>query len=285
MVDRGTACLATLDELGGFFAVVPAPGPETGAVAWSDVLAEQALSTRFTTVRAALAESSRLPVEQVDPKVAVSAVQVAVASRLWSVALASAVLHGWVPDLSADNLVASPQHRGSVPLGVKDPQAGYAVPLMPSAAGSGGGRVALTGAEHLDLAGTARLLDEHVARGPLVELGVACTRVGRTPRRVLTSNSTSALVGGARVLAGLRPAQGATAWALVRELLVRPAASAGGALVDRATLPDGVGGATDRAGEAFLRSGCCLFYRLPRHGLCPDCVLAPSRAGEVTPGH
>lgn len=273
MVERGTEVLTTLTELGGFFTLAPAPGPETGAVGWSDVLAEPALTTRFATVRAALAASSRLPVEEIDPKVAVSAVQVGLASRLWSVALASAVVHGWVPALSADNLVASPEHRGTVPLGVRDPQAGYALPLPPT----------LPLSPSLDEA--ARLLGDRVAQGALARLEIACAEVGRTPRRVLASNSTSALVGGARVLAHLRPEHGAAAWALARALLAHPAVAAGGAAVDPDTLPEGVGGAMEHAEEAFLRSGCCVFYRLPGHGLCPDCVLAPSRAEQVTPGH
>lgn len=296
MADPATACLATLEELGGFFALVPAPGPGTSAVPWPEVLSEDALSTRFASVRAALAESSRLPVEQVDPKVAVSATQVGIASRLWSVALGGSVLHGWVPDLTSDNLVASPEHRGEVPLGVRDPEKGYAVPTLPSPGPDrpdrpGDGQRPHTRPDHpdhlghLDLPGSAQLLAARVAHGPLAELEAACARVGRTPRRVLASNSTSALVGGARVLARLRPAQAATTWALTRELLTQPGVATGGAAVASADLPEGVGGAMERADEAFLRSGCCVFYRLPGHGLCPDCVLAPSRASEVTPGH
>lgn len=264
--------LASLQDLGGFFTLVPAPDAGTGAVAWSEVLAEPALTARFATVRAALAESSGLPAEEVDPKVAVSAVQVGLASRLWSVALAGAVLHGWVPDLSADNLVASPEHRGTVPLGVRDPGAGCAVPTPPSPA------------DPRQLAGVAALVAEHVVLGPLAALETACADAGRTPRRVLGSNSTSALVGGARVMARLRPDHAGTVWALARELLSHPAVAAGGATVDPGTLPEGVGGPMEHPGEAFLRSGCCVFYRLPGHGLCPDCVLAPSRPEQVT-GH
>lgn len=266
MVDPAVDTLATLNELGGFFTLVPAPGPGSGTVAWASVLAEPALTARFATVRAKLAESSRLPVEAVDPKVAVSATQVGLASRLWSVALASAVLHGWVPDLSADNLVATTEHGGAVPLGVKEAHAGYA-------------------ARPVDVTETARLLGDRVGRGPVAELEAACSRIGRTPRRVLASNSTSALVGGARVLAHLRPSHAALTWALTRQLLAHPTVAAGGEAVERHALPDAVGGAMEHVDEAFLRTGCCLFYRLPRHGLCPDCVLAPSRAEEVTPAH
>ncbi|AXH95808.1 (2Fe-2S)-binding protein [Ornithinimicrobium avium] len=259
--------VADLAALGGFFVLAAPPSPGTDALPWADALADEALRARFATVRAALAASSGLPLDQVDLKVAVSATQVGLASRLWSVALAGAVLHGWLPDLSPANLLASPGHRGPVPLGVGRQGPGYAVPAV-------GG----------DAAAAASVVAGAVLPS-LTLLADACARTGRTPRRVLTSNATSALVGGARVLAGLRPRQGPAAWALARALLDLPQVADGGARVAAASLPDGVGGAMEQADEAFLRSGCCVFYRLPGHGLCPDCVLAPSRAGEVTPGH
>lgn len=258
------AWLSTLDELGGFFTLAPAPDPALGAVPWPEVLAEPALGARFATVRAALADGAGLAAQELDPKVAVSAVQVSLASRLWSVALAGAVLHGWVPRLTGDNLLASPEHRGRVPLGLRDPRAGYAV---------------------TDPADAPPLLDELVVRAGLADLETACAGLGRTPRRVLASNSTSALIGGTRVLARLRQDRAGQAWALTRTLLTLPTVAEGGGVADPGTLPDGVGGPMQCPDEAFLRSGCCVFYRLPEHGLCPDCVLAPSRPEQVTPGH
>ena len=68
-------------------------------------------------------------------------------------------------------------------------------------------------------------------------------------------------------------------------LLLASPASDGGALVDPQTLPAGVGGPMERSDEAFLRSGCCVFYRLPGHGLCPDCVLATRHPERVTEAH
>lgn len=231
---------------------------------WSQVLTEDALVARFASVRLALASGSGLPVDAVDPKVAVSATQVGLASRLWSVTLASAVLHGHVPDLSPANLVASPTHRGPVPLGVADPRRWYAVPTPDRAVAA---------------------IDGLVVRGSLAQLNAACTHVGRTPARVLTSNAASSLVGAARVLAQRRPEAGPRAWALARALLLLPGVARGGGRHDPASLPEGVGGAMGRPDEAFLRSGCCLFYRLPGHGLCPDCVIARGQPGKVTSGH
>lgn len=259
----------TLDDLGGFFTLTLAPGPE--AVPWPQVLDARALGARIEAVRASLAGSTGLPVADVHPQVAASATQVGLASRLWSVALATSVGHGWLPDLSSANLVASPVHRGPVPLGVADSRAGYAVPTLDDA---------------------VTRIDGTLVRGSLAELDQACAAVGRTPVRVLVSNSASALVGGARVLARQRPGNAPAVWELTGALLSRTDLAQGGRAVDPATLPDGVGGAMGAgvpgatvADEAFLRSGCCVFYRLPGHGLCPDCVLAPAHPERVTEAH
>jgi hypothetical protein len=260
----GAQTLETLGWLGGFFVLAAPPPAGSDAVPWARVLTEDALTARFATVRAALAASTGMPVDEVDPKVAVSATQVGLASRLWSVALASAVLGGWLPDLGSRSLLASPVHRGEVPLGVADPTRGYAVASLPEA---------------------ADVVVRTVVTDSLALLTSACASAGRTPSKVLVSNSTSALVGAARVLAASRPDRGADAWALARLLLAHPAVAAGGEVVAPATLPAGVGGAMQRGDEGFLRSGCCVFYRLPGHGLCPDCVLAPSRPEQVTEAH
>lgn len=254
--------LGTLASLGGFFSLVPAPGP--GALPWSQVLAEDCLAPRLDAVRTALAGSTGLAPHQVDRQVAVSATQVGLASRLWSVVLATTVVHGWLPGLTSPNLLASPEHRGPVPLGIADTRAGYAVPTLPE---------------------SVTTIDEVLVHGSLAELEAACAQVGRTPRAVLASNSASALVGGARVLASRLPEHGEAAWALVRALLTGTGLARGGRVVERRDLSEGVGGEMAGADEAFLRSGCCVFYRIPEHGLCPDCVLAPSHPDRVTPGH
>ena len=246
--------LDDLRSLGGFTALV-APVPESSdAVPWGQVLSPEPLAARFAAVRAALADSSGMRPPQVDPRVAVSATQVGLASRLWSPVLSGAVLHGWVPDLSPANLLASPVHRGQVPLGLADPLAGAAVRTTEEA---------------------AEVIGETVVRGSLRDLDEACATVGRTAPRVLLSNAASALTGAARVLAGQRPAVADAASALVRALLADPDLAPGGAFQDN---PDGTDG-------SFLRGGCCLFYRLPGHGLCPDCVLAPRHPDQVTDDH
>jgi hypothetical protein len=256
--------LPTLERLGGFSRISAAPPPDSDAVPWAQALAPAPLQARFDAVRRALATGSGLPVEDVDPRVAVSATQVGLASRLWSVSLSSAALLGWVPDLRTANLVASPGHRGPVPLGLRDPDAGYAV-ASPAEA--------------------AAVIAEVVLEGSLADLDDACARVGRTAPLVLVSNAASSLVGAARVLAGHRPEAGGPAWALVRALVGHPVLAQGGRLHRAEDLPAGVGGPVERPGEVLVRTGCCVFYRLPGHGLCPDCVLAPRHPDRVTAAH
>lgn len=246
---EGARVLADLRSLGGFHTLAGPLPAGSDAVPWPEVLAPGPLGARFAAVRASLAAGSGMQPHQVDPRVAVSATQVGLASRLWSSALAAVVLHGWVPDLSTPNLVASPVHRGSVPLGLRDASAGRAVGSAGEAA--------------------AAILDV-VVRSSLRDLHAACAEVGSTAPKVLVSNSASALTGAARVLAAARPDRAGTARELERLLLADREVAAGGA---------------HRPAGTFLRSGCCLFYRIPEHGLCPDCVLAPAHPERVTEPH
>lgn len=252
----------TLAALGGFFALTE---PErTDALPWLELLADHHLERRLREVREALARSTGQAPEQVDTKVAMSALQVGLASRLWSVALGSAVLDGWLPDLRPGNLLGSPGHRGAVPLALADPTAGYAAPT----------------ARH-----ARDLIGETVVDATLVALDEACATVGKVGRQVLLSNAASSLVGAARVLSRHRADVGPAAWEVTRLLLELPGLSPGGARRRRAELPVGVGGAMEERTEAFVRRGCCLFDRIPEHGLCPDCVRAERRPDLVTPGH
>ncbi|WP_298885707.1 (2Fe-2S)-binding protein [uncultured Serinicoccus sp.] len=261
-MSRSQDVRADLARLGGFFVLTDATG--TDAVPFDELLGDAPLAARLDQVRRALAQGTGQDPADVDGKVAMSALQVGLASRLWSVGLAAAVLHGAVPDLRSRHLLGSPGHRGDVPLALAE----------------GTPWCTVSGPRE-----TAAELARTVVDGSLADLDAACSRVGRVPPRVLLSNAASSLVGAARVLATARPGAAATAWAVVRLVLTAPGLAPGGATRSRAGLPPGTGGPMERADEAFLRAGCCLFDRIPGHGLCPDCVRAPTHAHLVTPGH
>ncbi len=232
---------ASLTDLGGFFAW---GAPTDGMAPLVQELQEPALPRRFDAVRAALGRAGGVPTEQVDPRMAVSAVQAGLVSRLWSVALGAACLHQWVPDLRATFLRCGTGARNPVPLATTDPARGCPV-TTPD--------------------GAATAISALVLRGAVTEVTEACARVGATSRQVLRSNAASALVGAAGTLARSRPEVAGLADAIARTVLTDEHLATGGGYGD-----DG----------SFRRRGCCLYYRLPGHGLCPDCVLV----GRARPG-
>lgn len=230
--------LSLLRELGGFAELSTPPFP-TEVVPWPHLLGAPLLTQRIERVRSLLASSSGGAAEQVPRQVATSALQMGLVSRLWSVSLSSAVLYGWVPRLAGDLLVSSTDHGGPVPLGLQDPSAGVRVDSLSAA---------VTAIRSI-IVPTVATLDQ------------ACHTVGRTALRVLQSNSASSLVGAARVLASQRPTAAGMAWTVARQVHHDPWLRTGGRW--SAAPPP----------ASFRRTGCCLFYRLPGHGLCGDCVL------------
>lgn len=244
---------ATLTSLGGFFSWGASPGDDL--VPLRMALAAPALPQRFAAMREGLATSAGLDIEAVDERIAVSAVQVGLVSRMWSVALASATLHGWVPDLSTEVLACGQGHRNPVPFATAGAgeQEVDGVAVEGRAAGSAGA--------------AAEAIADLVLAASIGDITTACADLGRTSRQVLVSNTASALVGAGRMLSTHRPEVAALTDATVLALLTHPALSPGGGWV----------------GGVFTRRGCCLYYRLPGHGLCPDCVLV--RPGDPAAHH
>lgn len=229
----------SLTGIGGFFTWAASPGGDL--VPLREALVAPALPRRFAAMREALASSTGQDRGSVDERIAVSAVQVGLVSRMWSVALAAAALHGWVPDLSTEVLACGQGHRNPVPLATVAPAGGRRVNGPVEA---------------------AEAVADLVLGASVGDITAACADLGHTSRQVLVSNAASALVGAARVLSTHRPEVAEVAGATVFALLDDARLRAGGGFV----------------GRTFTRRGCCLFYRLPGHGLCPDCVL-------VRPGH
>jgi ferric iron reductase protein FhuF len=74
--------------------------------------------------------------------------------------------------------------------------------------------------------------------------------------QVLSGNITSAVFGAARMVGVARPDLAPAAREAAATLLAGPLAGTG------------------VLGETFVRSSCCLYYRIPGGGYCGDCVLA-----------
>ena len=90
---------------------------------------------------------------------------------------------------------------------------------------------------------------------PVTRLVDGVADVGALSRRILWGNVASAVFGAARMIGQARP-----------DLAQTALDTAGGLL-------DGPLKGTGELRDAFVRSTCCLYYRVPGGGYCGDCVL------------
>lgn len=107
-----------------------------------------------------------------------------------------------------------------------------------------------------DPAAVATALSEALRSGPLARLTAAIAAAGGVSLRVLWGNVGSAVAGSVRMLADGSPAHAAIAYDVGRRAVATPPVTG------------------HFAGNAFRRTTCCLYYRVPRGGYCGDCVLA-----------
>lgn len=228
---------ADLTRLGGFAALQV---DRVGLLPLTTALDPTHVQQRFTATREGLSASTGVPLAQVPARTAVSAAQMGLVSRFWSIALASVALHEAVPDLDPERVWVHPGHTNPSPLAV-----------------TGAPRPVTGHAE------TVAALEARVMHGAVAAVTRACAEHGRTSHRVLVSNAASSLVSSASVLGAQVPGRAEQLDAIARHLLGRPWLAPGGGY---------------RGTCGFARAGCCLYYRLPGHGLCADCVL-------VRPGH
>lgn len=171
-----------------------------------------------------------------EPRVAASTLHLGTASRLWSVALASAALTGAVPDLDPEGLWWRRTPTGPLELWLPAP--------------------------HMLTARTDTALHRTVVEQNLTPLADTIRRAYGVSPHTLRGNAASALVGAARVLTDRAPDAPHPVLPLVRALLDRPPLAGAGTLH--------TGGPHTLT---FHRHNCCLYYRVPGAGTCGDCVL------------
>ncbi|MEV7980990.1 (2Fe-2S)-binding protein [Streptomyces sp. NPDC086519] len=238
-----------LRQLGGFFVLrtlrsTPGGGPEAARTGELPTLAESYKISASDDCRNSLtsrvdAVSSRL--RTAEPRVAASIAHQGLAARLWSIALGCAVCHGRLPDLDPALLRWDPGAAAPDDLWLTEVRA------QPG------------GADPAPLADT---VVRTVVRGHLEPLGEALRdRYGLAPG-LLWGNAGSALAGAARELdrwarANDRAEAAARTRALTDALFTHPLLSETGT----------------RAGLAFRRRSCCLYYRVPGGGACGDCCF------------
>ncbi|GAA0345038.1 (2Fe-2S)-binding protein [Actinoallomurus spadix] len=188
--------LADVARVGPYFAVGTDPGIADHPL-WRPLTAlyGPALPDQIATVRVRLGTA--------EERVAASLLFQGVAGRLWSPALATAVLHGRVPELDP----ASTYWRAASPGPVL-----LAAPGAPASAAD------------------AAALRRVIVDGHLVPLVRAVRAVTPVAEGLLWGNAASALAGALTVLALARPERSAAASRLVGELLATPPLRAAGDL-------------------------------------------------------
>jgi hypothetical protein len=194
---------------------------------------DPALDRFIDSVAQALGTSER--------RVAGSILVQGVAARLWSPSVASVLLHGRVVTLAPQTTWWSPRLDAGR-LQVRHPSLQPALPPGTDPA--------------------ADALAQAVVQQHLSPLVVAVRRCVSLPVALLWGNASSALVGSLGVLVRARPEYADAGTTLAEALLARPPLAGTGTLTR-----------VPRAGPAFVRSSCCLYYRVPGGGLCGDCAL------------
>jgi hypothetical protein len=241
-----TGLVTSLARLGPYFAVEthrPRAGIRRPWQPLSSLLGSaQALGTRITDVRAALAATADRPPDQIEFRVAASVAQLGLAARLISPALGSAVLGfalpvdpaqaWWVPALGGPFRLSLSQAAIASSPSPGQPAAGDEV------------REQLLGLLH----------------GPIRSLVEMTAPMARS-RRVLWGNVASAINGAAAMVAMARPALAADAAATASAMLQFPALA---------------GSYRGDPVDTFRRQSCCLIYRIaspPATEYCGDCIL------------
>ncbi|WP_460071640.1 (2Fe-2S)-binding protein [Streptomyces sp. YKOK-I1] len=237
--------LAALRPLGGFFVLRAAAAPPRPLPTLAQAYANLSSDVYGNVLTFRVRKVSRA-LRAPEERIGASVAQQGLAARLWSAALGCAVLYGALPDLDPRLLRWDPD--GSAP-----------------------DDLWLT--EVRELPGDAPTLAAAVLDGHLAPLSAALRAHHRVAPGLLRGNAASALAGAARQLeqwarAHGRPGAAARARALTAELFTHPL------LADTGV----------RAGTAFRRRSCCLYYRVPGGGVCGDCCFTrPPRSSPRAP--
>ena len=177
---------------------------------------------------------------EVELRVAVSTMSLGLFARLVSPVLGAAALKLRLPRPSLDSTWWQPADRGPLPLALSGPDT-EAVP-----------------------AGVITDVLQPIAEYIGGRYGLSML--------VLRGNAASAVFGAVAVIRSVRVDLFAAVRGLAAELLSGPLAGTGELCLGP--------GSDNEPAERFIRSSCCLYYRVPGGGYCGDCVLA-RRGGRV----
>jgi hypothetical protein len=220
--------------LGEFFAI-----PTADDDRWLPIVAllDDVETVRQYAQRAqsAIAASMGVDVDDVPIKAAASSVHLSIVARLISPVVGAATCLSTIPLLTAKTVFWQRTSTHRLELGV-----------------AGAECATVTGAQQ-----SADAIADSLIRDVLGPLNATMRLAVALSPQVLWGNVASAANGAVTVLSQSRPADEPRGRALVAALIGTDP------LRDAAEIRDG----------RFVRRNCCLFYQVPRAGLCGDCVL------------
>ncbi|MGQ0464497.1 MAG: (2Fe-2S)-binding protein [Sporichthyaceae bacterium] len=232
--------LAAAAQAGPFYELwteEPAPSGEMPWHPFAGLVGGDLLTARVAAVTAVLGERARVPAADIDARAAASLVHLGLVARLVSPTLAAAVLGGALLHVETAGLYWR-DVLGPVPL------------THP--------HVESTAVDPNDHAAVAAFLGAALAEGPVADLTEAVARLG-VSRRVLWGNVASSFAAAATGLVRAGPDSAVRVSAVARATLARDPLAGHGEFAP---------------GRGFVRTSCCLYYRVPGGGYCGDCVLA-----------
>lgn len=233
------AVLRETSSLGGFFALGTAVPTRSWEPMSTLIDGSPGLAERIDATAVALAAQSGTTPDRIERRVAASIMQQAMMARLLSPAIGCAVLSGWVPRMQLSRMWWQPDGPSPIPITLPDPHA----------------REGRTADE------LAHLISLLVIEEAVVALVSEVEREAHLSPQISWGNVASSVAGAASVLSRQHPPLATQAAAIARAVLTTK------------HLADA--GDFEPTGQ-FRRRSCCLYYRLPRGGLCGDCVLAES---------
>lgn len=252
------SAVTDIARMGRFFALNAHPDEADtapGEGPWRplpDVWGPDVLGARIENTRHLFADRVDVTPEEVEPRVAASVLYQGLAARLVSPAMATAVVHGLVPDPAA--LRWRTARTGPLPLLLAEDRA---IPA-PRPCDHGPGDAAET-------------IEQLVVRDLLEPAAAAFRAEVKLSPKVLRGNLASSIAAAARRVEELRPEHGPAAHALAGALIAAPTLSGSGEF--RAPRPVRSTRFGSHREVRFTRNSCCLYYRLPGGGKCTDCVL------------
>ena len=207
---------------------------------FDDLLDATVLAANVDAVAQSLARRAGVPAAELDRRACASTYFLGLASGLVAPALGAAALAGHVPSFERGSLRWQRADVGPLPLAITE---------------ANGGEV--HGVDVTNSGQAAAALHAEVIDTVVAPLEAALEATFSLSPQVLWGNVASAVAGAATML----------------RLSAEPTRLDPHALAEAVTSRGSLAGTGTWTSTGFVRTNCCLFYRVPGGGICGDCVL------------